>query len=174
MAIVKTRPSPAPFARLVTDIASTREAMRQARISGLPIDVAGAASALGLKIQYEQMTDEMSGYLERRGSEWVIGVNSFHSYVRQRFTLAHELAHFVLHRDDQDEFRDVIFTRRSLHRDEREREADRFAAQLLMPETQLVADVESGVTNVNALAERYQVSGLAMKYRLQNLGYKVM
>ncbi len=54
-----------------------------------------------------------------------------------------------------------------------EREADAFAAQLLMPTEALVADVRGGITNVHILAERYQVSGLAMKYRLLNLGYKV-
>ncbi len=54
-----------------------------------------------------------------------------------------------------------------------ERQADSFAAQLLMPEVDVVRDVSAGITNVNALAERYNVSGLAMKYRLQNLGYRV-
>ncbi len=137
------------------------------------MDVNRAAAALGLKIQYEQMADEMSGYLERRGDTWYVGVNSLHSGVRQRFTVAHEIAHFVLHRGQQENFRDLIFTRRSMERNSMEREADTFAAQLLMPKESLVGDVRGGMTNVNELAARYQVSGLAMKYRLMNIGYKV-
>lgn len=173
MAVIRKRPQPAPFVAMVSDIQSTREAMRQAGVSGVPVDVSRVASALGLRIQYEPMTDEMSGYLERRGEEWIVGVNSHHSGVRQRFTIAHEVAHFVLHRKMQEQFRDVIFTRRALGRDDMERQADSFAAQLLMPEVDVVRDVSAGITNVNALAERYNVSGLAMKYRLQNLGYRV-
>ena len=173
MAVVKRRPEPAPFVGLVHDIDSAREAMRQAGVVGVPVDVARAASALGLRVQYEPMADEMSGYLECRRGEWVVGVNAHHSGVRQRFTIAHEIAHFVLHRAQQQEFRDLIFTRRSMVRDHMEREADSFAAQLLMPEADLVHDVRGGLTNVNALAARYHVSGLAMKYRLINLGYRV-
>ena len=60
-----------------------------------------------------------------------------------------------------------------MERNQMEREADAFAAQLLMPEKSIVSDVRGGVTNVHMLAARYQVSGLAMKFRLTNLGYKV-
>lgn len=173
MAVVKKRPEPAPFVAMVEDLHSTREAMRQAGVLGVPVDVTRVAAALGLRVLYEPMTDEMSGYLERRGADWVVGVNSRHSGVRQRFTIAHEIAHFVLHRRQQQEFRDVIFTRRSMDRDDMERQADAFAAQLLMPDADVINDVRSGITNVNVLAERYNVSALAMKYRLINLGYRV-
>lgn len=173
MAVVRRSPAPAPFVAWVGDLDSTREAMRQAGVEGVPVDVLRAAAALGVRVQFEPMTDEMSGYLERRDGQWVIGVNAHHSGVRQRFTIAHELGHFVLHRKEQQEFRDVIFTRRTIGRDNMEREADAFAAQLLMPEESVIRDVRGGLTNVHALAERYNVSSLAMKYRLISLGYRV-
>jgi Zn-dependent peptidase ImmA (M78 family) len=173
MAVVKKRPEPTPIVALISNLESVRSVLERAGVRGVPVDIHRAAAALGLKIQYEQMADEMSGYLERRGDVWYVGVNSLHSGVRQRFTIAHEIAHFVLHRGRQENFRDLIFTRRSMERNEMEREADSFAAELLMPRDGLIEDIRGGVTNVNELAERFQVSGLAMKYRLMNLGYKV-
>ncbi len=174
MAVVKRRPPVMVGPAIETaNIDQVRALMERAGLGRVPVDVAGVASLLGLQINYEQMTDEMSGYLENRNGRWVVGVNSLHAGVRQRFTIAHEVAHFVLHRSRQGTFRDVIFMRRSSNANGMEREADAFAAQLLMPEEQLVLDIRSGMVNVMALAARYNVSALAMKYRLQNLGYSV-
>lgn len=172
MAVVK-RKVPTPVVRLVSDLESAQQVLAAAGVGSIPVDVERAAAVLGIRVQYEPMDDDMSGYLERRGEEWVAGVNSHHSGVRQRFTIAHELGHFVLHRTSQDNFRDVIFTRRSMGRDLMEREADSFAAALLMPKEDVVRDIRDGITNVHELAARYHVSGLAMKFRLVNLGYKV-
>lgn len=174
MAVVKKRPPVAMEASVQTaNIGQVRAMLDRAGLGRAPVDVIGAASLLGLQVIYEQMTDEMSGYLENRGGRWVVGVNALHAGVRQRFTIAHEIAHYVLHRGQQGTFRDVIFMRRSSNANAMEREADSFAAELLMPESQLVQDIRSGFVNVMMLAERYNVSALAMKYRLQNLGYAV-
>lgn len=174
MAIVKRRPHRVVGAEAETvNIDQVRALMARAGLDRVPVDVVGALSLLGLQVVYEQMADEMSGYLENRGGYWVVGVNALHAGVRQRFTIAHEIAHYVLHRKQQGTFRDVIFMRRSSNANGMEREADAFAAQLLMPEGQLVQDIRSGMVNVMTLAARYNVSALAMKYRLQNLGYAV-
>lgn len=174
MAVVKRRPPAMADSPIeMANIEQVRAMMDRAGIARVPVDVTSVASILGLQIFYEQMADEMSGYLENRSGRWVIGVNSLHAGVRQRFTIAHEIAHYVLHRNRQGTFRDVIFMRRSSNANAMEREADAFAAQLLMPEGQLVTDIRSGVVNVMTLAATYNVSALAMKYRLQNLGYSV-
>lgn len=174
MAVVKRRPPVMVKPAVETaNIGQVRELLDRAGLGRAPVDVTGAASLLGLQIVYEQMADEMSGYLENRGGQWVVGVNALHAGVRQRFTIAHEIAHYVLHRKQQGTFRDVIFMRRSSNATTMEREADTFAAELLMPENQLVQDIRSGMVNVMMLAAKYNVSALAMKYRLQNLGYTV-
>ncbi|TQM02671.1 ImmA/IrrE family metallo-endopeptidase [Stenotrophomonas muris] len=174
MAVVKKRPSVVvDHAADMANIQQVRALLDGAGLGDAPVDVSGAASLLGLQIVYEQMADEMSGYLENRNGQWVVGVNAYHAGVRQRFTIAHEIAHYVLHRKQQGTFRDVIFMRRSSNANSMEREADTFAAQLLMPEDQLIRDIRSGMVNVMMLAARYNVSALAMKYRLQNLGYAV-
>lgn len=173
MAVVRRRPEPAAAAVGMENLQQLLRMMADAGLGGIPVDVARVAALLGLYVQYEQMSDEMSGYLENREGRWVVGVNSLHAGVRQRFTIAHEIAHFVLHRKDQGTFRDVIFMRRSLNANAMERQADSFAAELLMPEVSVVADIRGGLVNVHLLAGRYHVSALAMKYRLQNLGYTV-
>ncbi|MBV6857941.1 ImmA/IrrE family metallo-endopeptidase [Xanthomonas campestris pv. zingibericola] len=115
----------------------------------------------------------MSGFLEKRGQQWVAGVNSYHHPVRQRFTLAHELAHFILHRGDKARFDDHTYARRHDDRSPMEREADNFAARLLMPEPELRQAVDKGVRNLNDLARQFEVSSLAMRYRLEALGYRL-
>ena len=80
-----------------------------------PVDVERIARLEGLEIVRRELGD-LDGKLV--GS--VIEVNSSHSLVRQRFTIAHELAHFVMHsKHGADEYS--------------EREADVFAATLLIP-----------------------------------------
>lgn len=114
------------------------------------------------------------------GGGAIIGVNSLHSANRQRFTIAHELGHLVLHGDELhiDEgfpfaFRDEIS---SLAVDPAEIEANQFAAELLVPEAWLAAeirgqhlDIESDDV-IEALAKKFGVSVLSMTHRLSSLG----
>ena len=98
---------------------------------------------------------------------------------RRRFTIAHEIGHWVLHRDD---IADLVVTRTigyvpsdpakaSTPEEIREREANRFAAELLMPEDRIHAAVGSHGADVVAQAERFQVSALSMAWRLFTYGY---
>lgn len=111
----------------------------------------------------------------------VIGVNSVDNPRRQRFTIAHELGHLVLH-GSQDLHIDEEFPIGLRNRisgmavDEREIEANQFAAELLMPSDLMGADVEllrSRGTPVEEaiakLSQRYKVSADAMTIRLSSL-----
>lgn len=121
---------------------------------------------------------EVSGLLVRDGDTAVIGVNSGQSRVRQRFTIAHEFGHFMLHegmKEHVDHGYRVNFRNQesSLARDVEEIEANFFAASLLMPKRLLD---ESGAVNavdndilVTDLAKRFNVSGHAMSLRLANV-----
>jgi Zn-dependent peptidase ImmA (M78 family) len=139
----------------------------------IPLNVQAVAEFLGLEVVEEPMDDDLSGYLERRGGTWVVGVNAFHHINRKRFTIAHEIAHFMLHSAQQASFHDRTFSRRATDPSPMEREADRFAAELIMPEPMVRNLIASGVTSLSALAERFRVSALAMNYRVKNLGYQV-
>jgi Zn-dependent peptidase ImmA (M78 family) len=115
----------------------------------------------------------------------IIGVNSLHHLNRQRFTLAHEIAHLHLHREHITNavHVDKRFTETVLRRDhrsskgvdEKEIEANQFAAALLMPtdklfealeETQLDVEDEQALDD---LARRFKVSKATLQYRIRNL-----
>ena len=147
--------------------------LKGAGLMRLPLNVRAVAEYLGLEVVEEPMDDDLSGYLEIRGGAWVVGVNAFHHPNRKRFTIAHEIAHFILHSHGQTVFRDRTFARRASDPSWMEKEADQFAADLLMPADTVRQHIASGVTSLSALAAQFGVSALAMKYRVQNLGYQV-
>src|SRR5690242_12341581 len=72
----------------------------------LPVPVNVIASGLRLSVEPIALSDDVSGILVVNDSAGVIGVNKDHSAVRQRFTVAHEIGHYVLHRDEEQLFID--------------------------------------------------------------------
>jgi Zn-dependent peptidase ImmA (M78 family) len=150
----------------------------------IPVDVAAIADRLDLQIVEDRLDRAVSGLLYRDGDHVMIGVNSTHAPRRRRFTIAHEIAHFVLHKG-RPVFLDHV---RVNYRDEmsstatdfEEIQANAFAAELLMPATQvtklarlLLATPGSTEASVlRELADRFDVSEQAMEYRLINLGLR--
>lgn len=146
-----------------------------------PVDVTALAKAEGASIEVQDLGLSVSG-LVVRGADGrvVIGVNSSHHPNRQRFTVAHEIGHFLLHGDSATvfvddkmvHFRDDTQTPRA---DPREMEANAFAAALLMPDDWLRRDLRdrkidlSDDSAVRSLAARYEVSQQALTFRLINL-----
>lgn len=142
-------------------------------IKELPIPVEDIASKLNIKISRAPSKD-FSGLLIRKDSSALIGVNSNEADVRQRFTIAHELGHFTLH-PRKDAFVDYRNNKKEIMRTPAERHADMFAAALLMPRSFLEKDFKAisknGFTEseLEKLADKYQVSEDAMRFRLINL-----
>lgn len=159
--------------QLINNLDGLCKRLEKAELLGIPMDIEGIAEFLGLEISEELMEDDISGYLEFKDGAWVIGVNSLHHINRRRFTIAHEIAHYILHRDPNRNFVDVVFARRRDDATVMEREADDFAARLLMPTEKLRAEIGNGQTSLQNLATLFKVSALAMKYRVQSLGYSV-
>lgn len=151
-------------------------------ITRLPVPVSRLAEELGASIVYQPFEGEVSGMLYREDDHSVIGVNSAHAQNRQRFTMAHEIGHLVLH-EGRPVFVDTFGGRINLRdgtSDDQEIEANAFAAALLMPEAfvqEAVRDViirrgsASPSELVNELAKKFRVSPQSMNYRLQNLGF---
>ncbi len=121
---------------------------------------------------------------ERR---WAIIVNSGHAPVRQRFTIAHELGHLLLHRYSQlhadagfkVRFRDENSSLGSIRE---EIEANQFAAELLMPEPLLVRHLvaigfdytgeemtDPQKEKLRKLASDFEVSQQSLQFRIANL-----
>ncbi len=130
------------------------------------------------------MDEELAGFLFVTPSVGLMFVNGADPVPRQRFTAAHELGHFVLHRGEMGgrvSFADtpamVGLSDEQSHR--HERQANRFAVELLMPEAVCRARATEfrqtfGILPRGPLAYRLAaellVSREAMRYRLNELG----
>ena len=167
-------------------INAAKRLLRQLAVeSCMPVDVRGIAQALGIEI-VERPGFELkghgtvSGLLLRREGKTICVVNRDHHPNRQRFSIAHEIGHFVLH-PFREAYIDVDC--RVAARDDRssegayirEIEANTFAAELLMPEEVVKAEVENPLgpfdeDQVESLAKQFKVSTQAMTIRLTNLG----
>lgn len=152
-------------------------------ISGYPIPVEEIALDCGIQVVRAGAEWSESGFLLRDGQTTVIGINSRNSAKRQRFTIAHELGHWKLHRGrplivDQS----IMVNKRndlsSQATDKQEIEANQFAAEILMPTYHVataIRHVARGVIGsrdefIAALAKEFDVSVEAMGWRLINLG----
>jgi Zn-dependent peptidase ImmA (M78 family) len=118
---------------------------------------------------------EMSGALRKEKGKWVIYVNAADSAQRKLFTIAHELGHYFVHKDECDEFIDGQLISRTEQEKfaAKELEANEFAGNLIMPEEQVRALAIGEVTSesIQSLAKSFGVSTIAMATRLHNLGY---
>lgn len=159
------------------------ELLEENGITEAPVDVEVIAESLNISIRRTPTEDELSGFLLRKeGGPTVIGVNTNHHPNRQRFTIGHEIGHFILHQhNDLHVDRVVVKLRSELSskgENSEEIEANRFAAELLMPQSMLERDIQELTSNdvnddrvIQHLAKRYGVSVNAMTNRLNTLGY---
>lgn len=143
----------------------------------LPVDPSELARLMGVQVEeYAFCSDEdesmrsVSGmYLADHEGHPLIRVAADQYPLRQRFTVAHELGHHVMKHGDR--MRDTAGAFSSMNFDPVEVSANRFAAELLMPYVAVEYFVkQEGVTDLEELARRFQVSEVAMRYRLKNLG----
>lgn len=125
-----------------------------------------------ISINKTPMDNNLSGSLSYKDGVWIMTVNSKQHPKRQRFTLAHELAHYILHKEKNTEFQDSTFFRGN-NMDSLEYMANDFAATLLMPDDKVNELIKKGIRNIGELAEKFDVSAAAMKYKVEKLGYKV-
>lgn len=126
-----------------------------------------------IKLEYILMEPSISGSLSFRNGVYVISINSNHNPKRQRFTIAHELAHFFLHKDKNTSFTDTILFRNSEIQSSIEFAANDFAGRLLMNEIELRQNINNGVKKLCDLATSFGVSIGAIRFRILQLGYKI-
>jgi len=151
-------------------------------ITRAPVHVEKIAIKMDLDIQPADLGPKVSGALIINDGKATIGVNQNESKVRRRFTIAHELGHYILHRSTNNFFVEkmVLFrnTDTSLGEEKKEKQANAFAAGLLMPQTILETEIEIALKNdsiendddlISYLAKKFEVSEIAMTYRLSNL-----
>lgn len=147
---------------------------RQNGIKVAPLDVDSLMKLMGIEVNYSHDLDkDESGSLKKiEGDTWVCTVNANHHPTRQRFTLAHELAHYVLHRNKQNDFVDHTYFRNTDNDNPMEYEANAFAGALLMPELEIRSFIRNVSSNVDEISDNFGVSPLAVRVRARQLGFK--
>lgn len=144
-----------------------------------PTDVSAIFSDLGVSYEEKQILSGESGWIEKQGDFYHVVINSSESPQRRRFTAAHELAHYLLHRNllatmgRLDRHTDRLFDSAAQNREApfqeyHEVEANQMAAQILMPAGKVRRLFDQNAT-INELADTFGVSQAAMKIRLQSL-----
>lgn len=141
----------------------------------LPVDVHALPSRLGIHFKSAFLQNGISGMLERAGSSFLLTISATDSFTRQRFTIAHELGHYMLHRhlvgdglDDDRAYRSTQIGKyhNTLIGPAEETEANKFAANLLMPRNLVDAERNKPNATVQSMAALFQVSEHAMSIRL--------
>ncbi len=147
----------------------------------LPIPIESIVAKNKVRLLPFDLGENISGVLVIENGEATIGYNKNEHRVRNRFTIAHELGHFILHKD-KDLFVDkgfkVMFRGVSSgdkYNKQDEIEANEFAANLLMPENLLrseIAKLDLDFTDeesIKQLAKKFDVSTVAMSFRMAKL-----
>lgn len=162
-----------------------QQLLQEMNIKRPAVNVEKIAKARGLKVIPYELGD-VSGVLYVDKGKGTIGYNPNESEVRRRFTIAHELGHYELHRLNKEIFVDngkkqfkALFRdhRSSTGEDLLEQEANAFAAALLMPRNLLIKEIEKRHIDLSGdddnvirdLAEKFNVSLQAMTIRIGNL-----
>jgi len=146
----------------------------------LPIDIKRIAQEHKIMIRMQSLEDAVSGVLVIKEGYAIVGVNEGHHPNRQRFTLAHEVGHLLLHSRSSKVFIDAspVFFRdekSSEGTELQEIEANAFAAELLMPRKILKELIRKQPVNafdevaIRRLADQCGVSVQALTIQLMKL-----
>lgn len=157
------------------------EVLKETEMFSIPIKIIAIANFYGFQVYSIPMDDNISGMIvsdkeniSNLNSNKVIVVNANHSQARKRFTIAHELGHYILQGKPAECY---------AHRDSgvyspEEKDANSFASALLMPEKDVKNDVQYlketyGDKNASAIvmdiANKFNVSVNAAEVRIKKL-----
>lgn len=144
-----------------------------------PLPVVKLANDLGIEVyETDELEDSQSGSIVKTGDKYIIQVNSKHPPTRKRFTIAHEIGHFIQHKEELENEhidegkRPIVLANRSKipqgKNVKMEKEADAFAADLLMPVAEFKR-VWDKSTSIEEVAEYFNVSQSAAAVRAGTL-----
>jgi Zn-dependent peptidase ImmA (M78 family) len=159
------------------------ETLKRLGLTIPPVDVEEVARRSDAEVRFRKLDGDIAGLLLRSDDMVIIGVNADQPKVRQRFTIAHELGHYLMHKGRPTIVETLQRARvnwrdgtSSQATDLEEIEANQFAAALLMPRVliekyyfDLLKKGLDADAAVDPLARRFEVSAQAMRFRLANL-----
>ena len=133
------------------------------RQKAFPVDVTAIAHDLGIKVYSALGSAELSGKIVKDPqmggqSGYAIFVNDADAPVRKRFTIAHEIAHFILHKGEIGDgiVEDALY--RSGLSNKQEAEANKLAADILMPWHLINQALSEPFKTIQDLANRFPVT----------------
>ena len=156
------------------------EVLKENFVNAPPVNVFAIVRNYGLDVAYMSFSEyeDVAGFIDLEKRQIV--VNDFDGPSRQKFTVAHELGHWIMHRQLLEKHPDQgVLLRLPLGRpdpDPREKEANSFAANLLVPDMFLTPNIESGqrlkdfAGGEKLLATVFGVSADVIGYRLREVG----
>lgn len=163
-------------------ISKAKEFCKENEVSEYPVPIIGLCNKQGLKVYEEYLPEDVSGFIVVQNDNFahyntgrLIVANLLDSPKRRRFTIAHELAHYILHKGSDN----TLYAHRDAgQRGEIETEANIFASYILMPDN-LLEDALKTLGNAKALppfilveiiSNEFAVSLEAAQIRLQQHG----
>jgi Zn-dependent peptidase ImmA (M78 family) len=159
------------------------EVLRENDFFYIGFDVKKFAKKLKIEVMPKELDDDVAGLFVRIDGRPIISYNqNQRNKPRERFTIAHELGHFFLHSNKNvfvDKNPKVMFRNNASSTGEQlqEKEANHFAAALLMPKKLIKTEIDNIQNNtlnpIEYLASKFKVSEQAMTFRLANLGYDI-
>ena len=122
-------------------VCDAAEKLHAVRPMGVPVRIIELCKNMGFSVFQQDLPKEICGYIaidgelkDRFETDRVISVNIHESNKRRRFTVAHELGHFLFDFDPNSiEFYNAFEHDHNEHETPNEILANRFAAELLMP-----------------------------------------
>lgn len=155
-------------------------------VTSYPVEIVKICNNLGLKVFEAYLKPNESGMIVVDDKKWkeydtdkFIIVNITETPVRRRFTIAHELAHYILHKQDSLLYAHRDYSENTQIKERIETEADYFAANVLMPEElvrECVEDIKErhggkilNLVLINEISRMFYVSETAARVRLQQL-----
>ena len=149
-----------------------------------PTQIANILNKVGFKIYSLEMDETLSGrigianeFKEILGSKKILQINSQDNRGPQRFTMAHELGHYIFDYDGHNRYANAYSLAEDDVNSPGEIRVNRFAAALLMPKNIFVdkytARKTLGLDEVSickSLAEEFEVSETAVSKRIVELG----
>jgi Zn-dependent peptidase ImmA (M78 family) len=143
------------------------QALQRVDLNEIPVPVEKIAKVFGLEVVEFPFHNKISGLLKKE--DGIIGVNQNHHPVRRRFTIAHELGHFLLGHGLGDVAQEEIIDDSFDKSHPQEREANQFAASLLMPSDLIKKEIKKNGMDVETLSKTFGVSKQAITIRLLDL-----
>ena len=153
---------------LITDQEKIQELVDE-YTSTFPVDLLTLARKLGLRVfTTKSFKDSKSGEIVKiSDDDYHIYLNAKHPYKRNRFTLAHEIAHYIHHREEMgssdplENYRNdtpkISLARTNGGSGKLEIEADHYGAALIMPEAEFIR-VWNEKDLVDDVADHFDVS----------------